>query len=293
VVGEITGEGAARRYIEAGHEMGLIVPIGREWQNTKAGHVLIALRRGQNIFKLSLAQRFMFFHILLERDYLYLKTLFELLADEPGLDDIERFQQKVTSSIDGFVKRSKKTSEVVKLREAEKEIRGWTDPSYYRDHIRATRLEWLLDLGILTKWNQHVNYLTFRPNTKDFFSSSDIQTKWLAEKYAETFYTCFQDAFSMKVIHWRNVRNPKRKALLTEYLEDATAIFRPNAQIDKISAWQFLNYASCLLLTEKGIIASQVELESALAAVAARFSGYRYVKMTSDVDIGYIVRERA
>lgn len=97
----------------------------------------------------------------------------------------------------------------------------------------------------------------------------------------------------MKVIHWRNVRNPNRKALLTEYLEDATAIFRPNAQIDKISAWQFLNYASCLLLTEKGIIASQVELESALAAVAARFSGYRYVKMTSDVDIGYIVRERA
>lgn len=85
IVGEIIlperGEPrAAHRYIETAVELGLIVFIGGESQNTKVGHVLAAVPSLDNVFDMSMARRFVLFRAILERDYLYLKALIGLIT---------------------------------------------------------------------------------------------------------------------------------------------------------------------------------------------------------------------
>jgi hypothetical protein len=65
-----------------------------------------------------------------------------------------------------------------------------------------------------------------------------------------------------------------------------------SGSIDKISASQFLTFGVCTLLVETGVIASIAQLEKTLIDVTAESSRFRYVRMTSDVDTGYIVKRK-
>lgn len=295
VVGRITGQPDARRYIDTAREMGLIISIGREWQNTKEGHIIARVPSAKdNVFKLSLAQRFLLLRLLLEKDYFYLRALYELIATKAPTNDSNEFRKQVESSIDFLLARERGAAKQQALRAAKRKLWEWHDSeTYYRDHIRAPRLEWLLDLGLLIKWNQKVNYFALAPNSEKFFSASTFDARWMTEWYSQTFYDTFLDMFPRQTTTWNEKSEQDRTKLMRRYLAKAIEIFRPSRGLDKISAWQFTNYVACILSTKRGIVTSHDDVERALVTLTAGASGYRYVKMTSGADLGYIVRKHS
>jgi hypothetical protein len=292
IVGAIATKEAARRYIGTAVEMGVMLPLGIECQNTKTGHLLAAVPSTKNPFSLSMPQRLILLEALLRGDYLYLKTLVELILDKEDTNDYRQFRQRILSHIDSVVKESKNPDEIRQLRNTRKSLLSWKRPDrYYREDIRAPRLEWLLDLGLLTKWNQQVDYLALRSGADRFFSTADFDEQWFDEEFAGLFQSCFEDELPGPS-HWDDLPRTRQDFSLRKYLEKAMPLFRPARGVDKISISQFLTYTICMLLTEKGVIASRKQLESALADFTRSSSKYRDVRMTSGVDIGYIVRER-
>jgi hypothetical protein len=292
VVGEITMQADARRYIDVAREMGLIISIGRKWQNTKEGHVMARAPFDEdNVFKLSLAQRFLLLRILLEQDYSYLKALYELIATKAPTNDPNEFRKLVDSSIDILTTGERDAAKKQDLRAAKRRLWSWQGPErYYRESIRAIRLEWLLDLGLLVKWHQGVNYFALAPNTGKFLSTPTFDDKWMTEQYSQAFYDTFRDMFPQQMTTWNEKSEQDRTKLMKYYLRQAVETFRPARGIDKISASQFIDYAACILSTERGIVTSHDDVEKALVTFTAGSSHYRYVKMSTGADLGYIVR---
>jgi hypothetical protein len=292
IVGAIATKDAARRYIGTAVEIGLMLPLGIECQNTKTGHLLAAVPSTKNPFSLSMPQRLILLEALLRGDYLYLRTLVELILNKEDTNDYKQFRNYVLSYIDGVVKESKNPDEIRQLRNTRKTLLSWHSPdTYYRENIRAPRLEWLLDLELLTKWNQQVDYLALRSGAEKFFSKTDFDDQWFGEEFAGVFQSCFKDKLP-RVTYWGDISSAQRNVLLGKYLEKAILLFRPTRGVDKISISQFLTYALCMLLTQEGLVASRKQLESALADLTRSSSRYRDVRMASHLDIGYIVRER-
>lgn len=292
VVGEITGQEDALRYIDVAREMGLIISIGRKWQNTKEGHVMARVSSDkENVFKLSLAQRFLLLRLLLEKDYTYLRALYELIATKAPTNDPNAFRKQVESSIDILTAGQEDAAKKQDLRAAKRKLWKWRNAKrYYRENIRAIRLEWLLDLGLLVKWHQKVDYLDLAPNTGKFLSASTFDDRWMIEQYSQTFYDTFRDMFPQQTVTWNEESKQDRTKLMKYYLGRAVEMFSPTRGIDKISAWQFVNYTACILSTEKALVTSHGDVEKALVNLTADSSHYRYVKMTSSADLGYIVR---
>jgi hypothetical protein len=272
--------------------MGLVLPLGIECQNTKTGHLLAEVPSTENPFSLSMSQRFVLLEALLRGDYLYLKTLLELILSNGDTNDYRQFRKRVISYVDASVKESKNTVEIRELRNTRESILSWDSPDrYYRENILAPRLEWLLDLGVLTKWNQRIDFLALRSGSQKFFSETDLDEQWLGEKFAGIFQSCFEDELP-RVIHWSNISSARQNKLLKKYLEKAILLFRPARAVDKISITQFLSYTLCMLLTQEGIIASQEQLETALGNLTRSSPEYRDVRMGSHIDLGYIVKEK-
>jgi hypothetical protein len=273
--------------------MGLVLPLGMECQNTKTGHLLAVVPSTRNPFRLSMPQCFVLFGVLIQEDYLYLKTLVELIISKDRTNDYRQFRKRVLSYIDVACEKSKNPDELRELRKTRTSLLGWTSPEqYYREQIRAPLLEWLLDLGLLTKWNQQVDYLALRSGAEKFFSKTDFDEQWFGEEFTVNFQSCFKDELP-QATYWKDLSSTKQSLLLRRYLRKAIALFRPTRGVDKISTSQFLTYALCMLLTQEGIIASRKQLESALADLTRSSPKYRDVRMASHLDIGYIVRERS
>ena len=305
VVGEITisknkkSSDAASRYIETANHLGLIARIGAatgirgEWYNTKLGHVLAALPGSANIFRLSIAQKFFFLGMLMKHDFLYLKVILSLIdRGIQGKPDI--FCKEVSSQLESLAKHSKDPRVIQEIRKTQKELLTWESPeSYYREQILAPRLEWLVDLGMIVKWRQTrvkngVDYISLRPHSRQFFSTTDFDEKLIKKYYADRFYACFKEELPNST-RWNEISSKKRRQLLNEYLERAMSTFAISRTVDKMSASQFLTFASALILTEKVVIVSESQLELALVEFTPG-SAYRYVRMTSGLDVGYIVR---
>lgn len=281
VVGEITTLDAAKRYINSVREMGLIVQIANEWENTKIGNVIGALPSTPNVFELSLEQIFLLLRILLTTDYAYIKAIFEIIKEGQKVEDEAGiFQRKITAAFSA------------KFENIKREILGWEKPhEYYMENIKAPRLEWLLDLKIVVRWNQKLEYVQFRPNFDVFFRGDILDNTWLNERYPSAFYTCFKDLFHKPVSDWSEIQPSRKEELLGFLLEQSLERFKPIKQINKISADQFFIFSSCRLVTEFGILSSYSELEEDLLESSA--SGklpYRYVRMVSEADRGYIVK---
>jgi hypothetical protein len=111
--------------------------------------------------------------------------------------------------------------------------------------------------------------------------------------YAKTFHECFKEDLP-KSKRWTSLSEKSQQKFISEYIGRAMQIFRPSPKIHKISAWQFLTYTECMLLVQKGVIATESDLERALVSLAAQSTKYRFVRMIRrKVDIGYIALRKA
>ncbi|MFW9887650.1 MAG: hypothetical protein ACFFER_05670, partial [Candidatus Thorarchaeota archaeon] len=104
----------------------------------------------------------------------------------------------------------------------------------------------------------------------------------------EEFAACFYQEFEHSPCLWKNLSLEVRAKNLFELVKRAIDLFRPFDVLDKISADQFLIFATCMLL-KRNIVANQYEIEKDLMELPARFDWpFRYSRIASMADRGYI-----
>lgn len=291
VVGAISSKKGAERYLDTAREMDLVTPLGREWQTTKIGHLLGAMSARLNPFELTTSQRFILLDVILRSDYLYLRTLIRMIVTNKLSNDSEHFKNEVISQIEVILKKTKNTNEIRDWQKVRENIRDWKDPErYFREQVKAPRLEWLVDLGLVTRWNQAANYFAIRPGSANFFSEPNPTDEYFDDTYASLYSDCFKDELP-PLKRWDDVSPARRNQIIAKQLDRAMTAFK-SGSIYRISASQFLKFGICLLLVENGIIASTTQLESTLIDLTVQSPVFRYVRMISEIDIGYIVKKK-
>jgi len=296
IVGEITTNDSANRYVNTAREMGFVTRIVQEWQNTKMGNVLEALPGTSNPFVLSLEQTFLLLKQLLVKDYDYLKTISEITRERMKISgEVICFMHKTKSLLSAKYKNAMNMPSKKALKDAIREISGWRKPEeYYAENIKAPRLEWLVDLKLISKWHQRINYVGYREGAETIFQNEVLNPTQFENDYPRRFYSCYKGLFKKPVEEWNALSIDEKRDKLSVLLEKSVKTFKPLEALDKVSADQFFTFATCLLLTEDSTLSSLEEIERDLINFTRKGElPYRYVRMISDVDRGYIVRTRS
>jgi len=283
VTGEICSEDAFQRYLETAIQLGLLLEFSGRLYNTKRGEILSALSNNDNPFRLSMSQSYLMLKALLERDYDYLRTTV-LCSKRNGQDEYEGFLSMVKGlwqkKIDEASPRDSESYD--KLKQA---IRTeWKNPvRYYHESIKAPRLEWLLDLNVIEFWNIPRNRVTFHGNT-------DMLLDGKEEHYSYAFASYMKPLLKGPITYWKEIPSSRQDEIVEGLLIESFNLFRVSDAISKISASQFLEY--CLsILSSSGVVCEIEDLDATLERVAkSKADNYRYVKIISEADRGYISR---
>jgi hypothetical protein len=280
ITGEITNKDAARRYITTAQEAGLIEDIGQEFFNTKLGNVLAHLPCNPNPFKLTLEQKFFILKLLLKLDYDCLKLLAHLMKFnvEPHKFP-KQFQEGLIKFLEDKPEAKKVKERIIKWKNVER---------YVTEHIKATRLEWLTDLGIVAFWNKITDYVLLKDEFYTFFEG-DFQENTFERSFPYKFYLLYFKDFSTPVRELKSLSQDEKLEYLRDVLVKAFEYFKPHPSIHKISADQFIEYSTCTLLTRYGVIANKFEILELLEdnKITEKFN-LKFTKMHSRDDTGFI-----
>jgi len=279
VTGEINKEDAFRRYLRTAIELGLMKEVSGRLYNTKRGEILSALSNNSNPFKLNLAQSHLLLMIFLEKDYDYISSVVRC-SIKNGKNEYKNF-------FDSVVKIWKEKRERLNLKNANAydalktaiDTKWKNQRSYYREVIRASRLEWLLDLKVIEYWNIKTNRVIFRENIENLLGK---------EIFSYSFVTYMQSLVKGSITYWKEIPLQKRNKLVERIMKRSFSLFKTSDTIPKISANQLLEYGLSIL-AESGIICKIDELDDALKQFTlSNLDRYRYVTIISNADRGYI-----
>jgi hypothetical protein len=295
--GSINDDEGVERYIKVAQELGLLVKIARQWQNSKIGNILRVLPAEENPFDLTLPQAFVLLKLILKKDYDYLKTIFDMSRTfewKTEEDEWRIFQNRVKERFLDKTRSTHNSKSVVDLQDSMRQLLSWTKnpKKFYEENIKATRLEWLMDLGLLESWNQKYEKYTFRRDGFVLFEPIFLSEQWLNDTYPSQFYSSFNSLFARIPERWEAISATRKEELLRSFLDNSLTLFEPLNTLPKISATQFFEYCTTMLLCKHLIICDYQSLDRDLTKyITSRKSKYRFVKMISGDDIGYIVRE--
>ncbi len=279
ITGEIRSEDAFRRYLGTAIEMGLIQKTSGRLYNTKRGEVLSVLSRNNNPFKLSLAQSYLLLMIILDKDYDYISSVVRC-SIRNGKDEYKDFFERVTKiwrqKLENLDFKSAKTYDTLRKAISTE----WKDKkTYYRDIIRASRLEWLLDLKVIEYWSIKTNRVVFREGIENLLDRKN---------FSYTFVTYMQSLVKGSIVYWREIPLQKRTELVGEILKQSFRLFETVDALPKISANQLLEYGLSVL-AGSGHVCSIEELDNAVKKfIMSNLDTYRYVTIISEADRGYI-----
>lgn len=291
-MGEITKEDSAKRYLHTAADMGFITRIPQKWQNTKSGNILQAAPPDQNPFALTMEQTFLILKQLLTTDLDYLKGVYEATRRESSPDDeLAYFRRTVRDLLSKKLRMGRSTRARASINKASKQICKWKKPlEYYSENLRAPRLEWLADLRLVTMWDQISGRVEYRPGADLLLDENMMTNDYVEAEYPRRFHKCYRDYFKEGVTEWRSFTEKERSGRLAYLLRMAGRLFSIPMIPKKFSADQFFTFSTCRLLTQENILASRPEVESDLVALTVKGAlPYRYVRMISDTDTGYVV----
>ena len=279
VTGEIRTEDAFKRYLGTAIELGLLQELSGRLYNTKRGEILSTLSNNDNPFKLNLEQSYLFLRILLDKDHDYLSAVI-MCSIRNGAHEYLNFfdmvkknwQQKLEK---GNFRNFKVYDELRKAINTK-----WRSPKrYYRDNIKGPRLEWLSDLKAIELWNIKKNKVIFRENIEILLKN---------ENYSYSFATYMEPLIKGSITYWKEIPWQKRDGLIERIVKQSFILFKTSDALPKISANQLLEYGLSILAAS-GIVCTIEELDSAVERfIQSKLDRYRYVRIISDVDRGYI-----
>lgn len=240
--GEVTStrrNSSGARYLHLATRLGLIVPVAGAYRVTRIGRVLIALIQhhtvNANPFFLTPTERLFYTRLLLERDADVLLTITDRLLEQSGIslaqlqrafqaDFLHRLKRKIKNTPDERLKRE--------LLDRRIEVKAWTKPERYAEHLVPPRLNWLLDLDLLEagKFKRHRYELTtggrrflttlLHPGHNGF---SDITDEWLESVFWEV---AIGELLHIEPLtDWGEVDETMLHAILTRLLKETFQAF--------------------------------------------------------------------
>lgn len=275
------GEDAFNRYLGTAIELGLMQEMSGRLYNTKRGEVLSALsEKTQNPFRLSPAQKYWFLKVILEKDYDYFRTVL-FCSIERGPNEELRFIDMVRE-----LWRSKLASGSFRSPETYDAIKKAIDTQwksakkYYLENIKAPRLEWFVDLGLIDYWNIRQNKVTVHESLKSLLDSEE-------NNFSSLFILHMKTVVNGSITYWKELGNKERDRWLERFVLQSFDTFASDA-LPRISVNQITEYGLSVL-AESGIICENDEFESGLEKfIEGRVENYRYVRTISEADRGYI-----
>lgn len=287
VTGEIRSQGVSKgedafdRYLGTAIELGLLQEMSGRLYNTKRGEVLSALsEKDQNPFILSLAQKYWFLKVILEKDYDYFRTVL-FCSIEWGPNEELRFvdmvQELWRSKLASGSFRSPETYDAIKKAIDTK----WKSAKrYYLENIKAPRLEWFVDLGLIDYWNIRQNKVTVHDSLKVLLDSEE-------KSFSSLFVFHMKPFVNGSITYWRELRDRERDRWLEKFVVKSFDLFASDT-LPRISVNQVTEYGLSVL-AQSGVICENDEFESALKkSIEERSENYRYIRTISEADRGYI-----
>ena len=293
LTGEITNPDAARRYLETCRELGFITRL-RKVQISKIGRVISIIPERDNPFELSIGKLFIILKRLLEKDYDVLKTIHKILLRGEA-DEIDFFRRELQRILSKKIEMAAQMNDfylIDKLKKSLKSIQSWESAErYYRENIKAPRLEWMLDLQFLAFWNKRSNTFRLMDNLDVFFEKEVMSYEWLQDIYPYIFSKFYSGVFKKKMEQWPNLSPKEKIGILENLLNNSMQMFKTVTDLDRISADEFFEYSLASLIQNNDIAAGLSDLEKDLTNfVASGELKFRYVKTVSKADRGYILR---
>lgn len=158
LIGETKSGISAKPYIDAASELELVSKINNTFYTSKSFKVYQVLQEkysiSSNIFELSDFDKMYFLEKILRNDFFYFMNLLQLIyikenATYPYV--IEKYQSQLISRLSEFKHKGKSSNNLETILNR---IKNWEKPKVYLEHIVMPRINWMLDLGLLTENNK-------------------------------------------------------------------------------------------------------------------------------------------
>lgn len=213
-----------------------------------------------NVFKLSTFDKVYFLECILKNDFFYFSNLLEIFFFEKEASYkyvLGHFQKQLTSCLEvykrqsGYVNRMTLENFDVIL----KRISSWEKPEVYLEHLLMPRINWMLDLDILTESDNKftitdigLKLFTHLSIWNDISTNKVISPIWFIERFM---INMFDDCYNNSEIQ-HPMYNDYVLEKIYEYIDESFDIFKTLAP-NRVTASQAVNYTKYKLYLNNGI----------------------------------------
>jgi len=231
---------------------------------TRLGRVLETLLRlnrenkqVSNEYRLTAAEKNYFLYLILQRDADWFIILQKMLMEKPGEQlyfYIGNFQEFYLNRLKAKLKLVSPIAGI-KVNQALQRVMQWRIPNRYCEHIVPSRLNWLLDLGLISEElffkgkKYKLNHLgeTLYKSLRDLDSGmKDIDDAWIY-KNMQVLWGLYIE--SNKLITWARLSNIEKDELLMESIFHARKNFSV-LNLPRLSLSQTLLFTSLYLISK-------------------------------------------
>jgi hypothetical protein len=254
-------------YLEAAVKLKLVYEETEYIKTTRIGKVLEAIRRicepDKNIdnpHELGTSERLLFLYVILSYDADLFITIMYMLYESPAetLDFyLKSFQKNFLSRLKDKIKHVS-PSESTKVNDALNRVNRWRNAIRYSEDIVPSRLNWLLDLGLLSE-ELYGKERKYQLNNlgKVLYESfpyistqlKDINDVWVNENFSNFLSLYYGDK---KVKDWSQLGDDEKEKVMIEALFYARKHFSPLA-LPRLAVVQTFLFTSLFLLSQKQV----------------------------------------
>jgi len=255
----------AKRYIRTAEELGLVAKLANEYHITKLGDIVASLPDEKSPFILSLSQRCFFLKLLLKKDRDTLIPIIKLMEANSDISSKLEFFKEYVAKKGGSLKWEKNPKK------------------YYNESIESPRIGWLKDLKVVSL-NGELDKKFISFFSDDFFKKDPDLTNIYYQEF------CKANEELKNVRRLADLPLEEKRNWLNKYLNKCYKLFKLPG-VWRISASQFLEYSTCVMLCRDKVLSSFSSLEKAFVELFDynRFP-FKLRKISGKEDIGFIVR---
>lgn len=255
---------SAKPYIDIANDLGFVNKINNIYYTGKSFKVYQTLQtelgNTSNIFELSSFDRLYFLECILRNDFFYFSNLLELIfIDEKTtyFNLVKTFQRQLIGCLEDYKnlnafddRKALSNIDTILIR-----IKKWEKADVYLEHILMPRLNWMLDLGIISGTNNE--YIITNIGLRLFQHLciwNDINTNKIIS--ADAFLDMFMIDLYDDCYNNENIKNPSNMDMILEklyqHINDSFNLFKTLAP-NRVTASQAANYTKYKLYLEDKI----------------------------------------
>ncbi|WP_276132316.1 hypothetical protein [Polluticoccus soli] len=268
---------SAKPYLELLQHLNIVTVLNRSYVLTKQSKVYSTLLKARtddftNQFKLELVDKLCLFKFLYSSDSMYINALLSVVAicgQGVTVQTIkqhfkEYLLQELQRLLGGHLANNTIKRKVLELR---KRIDSWEKPEVYLGHIIEPRLNWLLDLGLVsTNTRGRYNDYSLTDSGKKLLEVSQGIYEITGANLINVDYTFEHQYISMFCYIYSVSATVKEDVddLLESYIDKAFVLFKTEAP-NRVTASQAFEYASFSLLLNDNLIVEQISIKDKIA----------------------------